>query len=106
MLEAAFQLERDPPDTETSASVKLVDASESVKVSVAVSPALRDVMSELMAMVGGVVSAMVVSIVSVSELLESEPSVLELPDESEKAPDATEITPSAVLSVLGVKVAV
>ena len=101
MLEAAFQLESDPPDTETSSTVKSVDDSESVKESVAVSPALREEESEVRAMVG-----LTVSIVRVSELLESEPSVLELPDESEKAPDATEITPSAVLSVLGVKVAV
>ena len=101
MLEAAFQLERDPPDTETSSTVKSVDDSESVKESVAVSPALREEESEVRAMVG-----LTVSIVSVSELLESEPSVLELPDESEKAPDATEITPSVVLSAVGVKVAV
>ena len=47
-----------------------------------------------------------VSMESVSELLESEPSVLELPAESEKAADATEITPSVVLSAVGVKVAV
>ena len=40
-----------------------------------------------------------------SELLESEPSVLELPDESEKAADATEMRASAVLSAVGVKVA-
>ena len=100
MLETAVQLESDPPDTETSASVKSVDDSESVKVSVAVSPALREEESEVRAMVG-----LTVSMERVSELLESEPSVLELPDESEKAPDATEITPSVVLSVWGVKVA-
>ena len=46
-----------------------------------------------------------VSTESVSELLESEPSVLELPDESEKAADVTEITASAVLPASGVKVA-
>ena len=106
MPETVVQLESDPPETETSDSVKSVDASERVKVSVAVSPALRDVMSELMAMVGGVVSAVVVSIESVSELLASLPSWLMLPAESENTPDATEITPSVVLFVLGVKVAV
>ena len=100
MLETAVQLERDPPETATSDSMKSVDASEREKVRVAVSPALREEESEVRAMVG-----LTVSIVSVSELLESEPSVLELPDESEKAADATEITPSVVLSVLGVKVA-
>ena len=41
MLETAVQLERDPPETATSAYTKPVDASERVKVSVAVSPALR-----------------------------------------------------------------
>ena len=46
-----------------------------------------------------------VSTERVSELLESEPSVLVLPEESEKTLDATEITPSAVLLVSGVKVA-
>ena len=100
MLETEFQLERDPPETATSDSMKSVDASEREKVSVAVSPALREEESEVRAMVG-----LTVSTVRVSELLESEPSVLELPDESEKAPDATEITPSVVLSVWGVKVA-
>ena len=43
-------MEREPPETETSETVKSVDASESVKVSVAVSPELRDVRSELMRM--------------------------------------------------------
>ena len=100
MLETAVQLERDPPETVTSDSMKSVDASERVKVRVAVSPALREEVSEVRAMVG-----LTVSMERVSELLESEPSVLELPDESEKAPDATEITPSVVLPAVGVKVA-
>ena len=95
------KLEREPPETETSASTKLVDASESEKESVAVSPALREETSELTAMVG-----LTVSTERVSELLASEPSVLELPDESEKAPDATEMSASVVLSAVGVKVAV
>ena len=88
-----------------SDSVKFEEGSESVKVRLLL-PALRDVMSELMAMVGGVVSAVVVSIESVSELLLWLPSSLVLPAASEKTPEATEITPSVVLSVLGVKVAV
>ena len=100
MLETAVQLESDPPETETSEAVKSVEASESVKVRVAVSPALREEESEVRAMVG-----LTVSMERVSELLESEPSVLELPDESEKAADVTEITASAVLPASGVKVA-
>ena len=78
----------------------MVEASESVKVRVAVWPAFREETSDVTAMVG-----LTVSIVRVSELLESEPSVLVLPEESEKTLDATEITPSAVLLVSGVKVA-
>ena len=93
--------EREPPETETSEAVKSVDASEREKERLAVSPALREEESEVRAMVG-----LTVSMESVSELLESEPSVLELPDESEKAADATEMSASVVLSAVGVKVAV
>ena len=100
MLETAVQLERVPPETETSPSVKSVDASESVKVSVAVSPALRDDTSDETATVG-----LTVSTERVRELLASEPSWLVLPAASEKASDAMEMTPSVVLPVLGVKVA-
>ena len=102
VLEIADQLESDPPETVTSDSTKSVDVSDREKVRVVVSLVLR-VLSESsskMAMVG-----LRVSMVRVSELLASEPSVLELPDESEKAPDATEITPSVVLPAVGVKVA-
>ena len=101
MDETAVQLERDPPETATSASTKSEDASERVKVSVAVSPALREVTSEVRAMVG-----LTVLIASVSELLESEPSRLLLPAASENFELATEITPSVVLLLVGVKVAV
>ena len=90
-----------PPETVRSASAKSDDDSESVKVRVAVSPAFKEETSELTAMVG-----LMVSTERVSELLESEPSVLELPDESENFELATEITPSVVLSAVGVKVAV
>ena len=41
MADAAFQLEREPPETETSDSMKLVEAFERVKVIVAVSPTPR-----------------------------------------------------------------
>ena len=93
--------ERVPPETETSEAVKSVDASEREKERVAVSPALREEVSEVRAMVG-----LTVSMERVSELLESEPSVLELPNEFEKVPDATEMSASVVLSAVGVKVAV
>ena len=108
MLETAVQLESDPPETVTSDSTKSVDASERVKVSVAVSPALKELSasSSVMAMVGGVVSAAVVSTVKVTELLASEPSLLVLPAASENFELATEITPFVVLSAVGVKVVV
>ena len=49
---------------------------------------------------------LVVSIVSVRELLSSSPSLLVLPEESEKAALPTEITASEELLSVGVKVAV
>ena len=85
----------------TSATVKSVEASERVKVMVAVSPAFRAVTLLEMAIVGRMVST-----VRVTELLASAPSLLVLPAASEKVPEATEITPLAVLSAVGVKVAV
>ena len=56
MLETAVQLERDPPETATSASTKSVAASERVKLRVAVSPAPRELSasSSVTAMVGAV----------------------------------------------------
>ena len=48
----------------------------------------------------------VVSMLKVTELLASEPSLLVLPEESENFELATEITPSVVLLSVGVKVAV
>ena len=103
VLETAVQLERDPPEIVTSDSTKSVEASERVKVRVDVSPALRELSasSSVMAMVGRMVST-----VKVTELLASEPSLLLLPAESENFELATEITPSVVLSAVGVKVAV
>ena len=67
-------MESVPPETATSFSTKSAEASESVKMRVGVSPLLRDARFELMAMVGGVVSAAAVSTERVRELLESEPS--------------------------------
>ena len=95
------KLESVPPVTAISDATKSVDGSESVNVMSAVSLALSEEVSEVRAMVG-----LTVSMLRVSELLESEPSLLELPDELEKALDATEITPSVVLLAVGVKVAV
>ena len=46
-----------------------------------------------------------VSTVSETELLASAPSLLRLPAASENLEEATEMTPSAVLSAVGVKVA-
>ena len=71
MLETALQLERDPPETATSASTKSVAVSERVKVRVDVSPALKELSASslVMAMVGRAVSTE-----RVTELLASEPS--------------------------------
>ena len=61
MLETAVQLESDPPETVTSDSTKSVEASERVKVSVDVSPALKEssASSSVMVMVGAVASVIV-----------------------------------------------
>ena len=101
MLETAVQLEREPPETETSVSTKLLDASEREKERVAVSPAWSEAVSELRAMVG-----LRASIVRVSELLRSAPSVLLLPAASVNLADVTAISASVVLLAAGVKVAV
>ena len=94
------KLEIVPPETERSLATKLVDASEREKERVAVSPAFREATSELTAMVGRRVST-----VRVTELLASAPSRLLLPAASENLELATEMTPSVVLSAVGVKVA-
>ena len=99
------KLEREPPETKMSDSTKSVDVSESVKVSVGVSPVLRDARFVLRAMVGGVVSASTVLMERVMELLASAPSAFVLPAASENLELATEMTPSLVLLVSGVKVA-
>ena len=49
-------MDRAPPETATSASTKSVDASDKVKVKVALSPAFKVALSLLIAIVGGVVS--------------------------------------------------
>ena len=55
------KLERVPPEKKMSDLVKLVENSESAKESIAISPALRDVASELREMDGADVSLVVVS---------------------------------------------
>ena len=67
---------------------------------VAVSPVLNDVTSDVTATVG-----LMVSMERVTELLASEPSALVAPLELEKTPDPIEMTPSVVLSAVGVNVA-
>ena len=94
------KLERLPPETEISDSMKSEQDSERVNVRVAVSPAFREATSELTAMVG-----LTVSTERVTVLLPSEPSLLALLAASVKVPLATEITPLVVLSAVGVKVA-
>ena len=93
-------MERVPPETARSASAKSEDDSERVKVRVAVSPALRDETSDVTAMVG-----LMLLTERVTELLLSLPSSLLLPAESENVELATEMTPSVLLSSVGVKVA-
>ena len=57
-----------PPETETSPSVKSVEDSESVNVRLVVSPAFKEETSDLAAIVGGVVSLVVVLEACVAEL--------------------------------------
>ena len=70
MLETAVQLESDPPEKATSDSMKLLDASERVKVRVDVSPALRELSasSSVMAIVGAVLS-IVIAMVCITSML-------------------------------------
>ena len=70
MLETAVQLESDPPETATSDWMKLLDASERVKVRVDVSPALRELSasSSVIAMVVAVLS-IVTAMVCITSML-------------------------------------
>ena len=85
-----------------SDAVKSVEGSEREKERLATSPVVRDVMLEESVMEGG----MTVSTVRMRELSGSAPSVLKLPDGSVNLELATEISPGAMESGLGVKVAV
>ena len=93
-----MKLDKVPPVTVMSDATKLVDASLSVKVKVAVSPPCRLDLLLATAMVGSRVST-----VRISKLLASEPSALAFPAASMKASLATLITPLAVLLTDGVK---
>ncbi len=95
-----------PPETVISLRLKFVDASESVKVRVAVSPTVKLLSLVVIAMVGGVVSATTVFTVMVTVLSASLPSALALLAASVKVLLATETTPLVVLLAVGVKVAV
>ncbi len=75
--DGSWKLESAPPSTVIREALKLLDGAERVNVRVAVSPAFSDVTSELMAIVGLVLS--VVSTERVTVLLLSEPSSLEYP---------------------------
>ena len=90
-----------PPVTLISSSTKFEDASERVKVTVVVSPAFNDEAPDVIAIVGLTVSTEIVKVLSLLD-----PSAFSLPAESENFDEATLITPSVVLSAVGVNVAV
>ena len=100
------KFEREPPEVVMSEAVKLIEVSERENERLATPPVTRDEMSEESEIVGGVVSFVVVSMLSVRELSGSLPSVFGFSERSEKAEEATEIRPSDVLFALGVNVAV
>ena len=95
------KFERVPTEMVILASEKSEEGSESVKVSVVVSPALREERVEVRAMTG-----LTVLMGRVRELLVLLPLLLVFPAELEKVPEATSMTPSMVLLASGVKVAV
>ena len=101
MLDDAAKLDNAPPEKLISLSTKSVAASERVKVTVAVSPAFNDDAPDVIAIVGLTVSTLRVKVLSLLD-----PSVFVLPTESENFDEATLMTPSVVLSVVGVNVAV
>ena len=95
------KLDSTPPETVTSAAVKVVDASLRVNVTVVVSPAIKLVLLALTEIVGTTVSTAIET-----ELFTSEPSALALPAISINTPLATLKTPLAMLLAVGIKVAV
>ena len=101
MLDDDAKSDNSPPETLISSSTKSVAASESVKVTVVVSPAFNDEALDVIAIVG-----LTVSTDKVKVLLLSDPSALLLPAELENFDEATLISPLVVLSAVGVNVAV
>ena len=89
-----------PPLTVMSAAVKSVDGSDSVKLSVAVSPSLRAVLSVATATVGRSVSTASVAVLSASR-----PSALKTPAAPRKALLPTCTVAVAWLPAVGVKTA-
>ena len=78
MLDDDAKLDNSPPETLLSSSIKSLDASERVKVTVVVSPAFNDEASDVIAIVG-----LTVSTDKVKLLLSSDPSAFSFPAESE-----------------------
>ena len=101
MLDNAAKSDSVPPETLISSSIKSVAASEIEKATVVVSPAFNEDAADDIAIVG-----LIVSIDKVKLLLLSDPSAFALPAESENLFEAILITPSVVLSAVGVNVAV
>ena len=101
MLDDDAKSDNSPPETLISSSIKSLAASERVKVTVVVSPAFNDEAPDVIAIVG-----LTVSTLRVKALLLSDPSAFSLPAESENFDDPTLITPSVVLSAVGVNVTV
>ena len=101
MLDDAAKLDNEPPETLISSSTKSAAALERVKVTAAVSPAFNDDAEDVIAIVG-----LTVSTDKVKVLLLSDPSAFALPSALENLFEATLITPSVVLSAVGVNVAV
>ena len=91
----------DPPEAERSDALKSVEGSLNMNVSTAVSPALRLVLLLPTITVGRRVSTFIVTVLFVSA-----PSSLKLPAALENTLLPTLITPFAVLSAVGVNVAV
>ena len=100
-----MKLDKVPPETETSPTAKLEDASLRVNVKVVVSPAIKLVALAVTEMLGGVVSAGNVT-VKVTLLFASAPSSLKIPSASENLPLPTLIDAPLMPSVLAVKIAV
>ena len=87
-----------PPVVLISFAVKSVDDSDSVIVNVAVSPTFNSVTSETILIVGSTVSTVRVTVL--------EAALFALPAASVNFGEETLITPSALLSLVGVNVAV